>query len=67
MPVAIGFPRPLPEWFASVFASLSGLAAIEEPGPQGAARRDGRTADPQWEEWWTAWRSYAERKSSSGG
>jgi hypothetical protein len=67
-PVAIGFPRPMPDWFGSVFASLSGLSAIDEGVAEPARARGKPPPDPEWEAWWKAWRSYvAERKSSLGG
>ena len=64
-PVAIGFPRPLPEWFGRVFASLSGLAAIDE-GPAPAARKE-RPRPPEWTAWWQAWRAYVSNRKLNPG
>src|SRR5258706_2211887 len=66
MPVAIGFPQPLPEWFGAAFASISGLAGIEEPAPaveRGGAAKPGA----EWEAWWRVWRDYVADRRNLGG
>jgi WD40 repeat protein len=66
-PVAIGFPRPLPDWFAEIFGSLSGLAGVDEM-PGAAKARGNPAASPEWQAWWSAWRRYVtSRQSAQGG
>jgi len=67
MPVAIGFPQPLPEWFGAVFASISGLAGIEEPAATVEHGHGVTKPGAEWEAWWKAWRIYVAERRNLGG